>query len=641
MVRRACLHILTCCSACPPLGAILSKRGKKQAKTRQTSQKNRCDKKACRAFVQSDLDRLLEYAMKRQELPRDAANRLRNFLSHGCLPLPANFDEALDALQEASRKLRLRDAAEGKGDTRRSKRFDDVTRGIRSLKQLSIAMRSLGIIPLLESSKNSQKYFDDNADMRLRQPAFILIDLGLRQRRKHINGQLLFQAIMLPDDYFDLYFQYKIENIDTMVASGGCGVKVAEGGRYDDLVRKFRPPGNFGSAQFDQYTAAPIPMCVGIRFFVGKFVERLYLEANLYRNTALASGLDVLRKSLSHPISSTHTVRCIVAGVEGMDAASFGDRAAVAAYLWASGIAAEYMPQSGVMMSLLQQSSSDSNKPNALDWTLDQLCGVCAILKIPFVVIVQPHLLRDKGSVRIRPVLSDSSGVSFQSSGSEDFVALAELPGVLNDKLVSMTFHDNNCPQREQNSQGIGIERQATPGSSLSTRDVHSVPKTNIDCIHVDTYQFYGLDKNADIHKSIRKIMKTVTQKAESYVHEVSGGSNVTCISSDLPFLVLREFGTCIMTKSAKDTFGASVDIIDKYPQHKKILKTLSLALDNLIRHQGIPDNSFKSRGANDGSNRQLSTLNVFMYSIPDDRYDLISLGGGKPKTNSTGSGDG
>ena len=36
-------------------------------------------------------------------------------------------------------------------------------------------------------------------------------------------------------------------------------MKVAEGGRYDDLVRHFRPPGNFGSSEFDRSTAAPIP----------------------------------------------------------------------------------------------------------------------------------------------------------------------------------------------------------------------------------------------------------------------------------------------------------------------------------------------------------------------------------------------
>eukprot|EP00957_Ditylum_brightwellii_P077514 5889904-Ditylum_brightwellii.AAC.1 len=80
--------------------------------------------------------------MKRQELPRDAANHLHQCVSHGCLLPPVNFDKVFDALREATRKLRLRDAADGKGRTWQ-------TRGMR--------------------------------DMRLRQPAFILIDLGLCQ----------------------------------------------------------------------------------------------------------------------------------------------------------------------------------------------------------------------------------------------------------------------------------------------------------------------------------------------------------------------------------------------------------------------------------------------------------------------------
>eukprot|EP00957_Ditylum_brightwellii_P021500 1621629-Ditylum_brightwellii.AAC.1 len=106
--------------------------------------------------------------MKRQDFPRDAANCLCQCVCHGCLQPPVNFDRVLDVLQEATRKLRLCDAADRKGCTHQ-------TRGIRNLNQLYIAMHSLRIIPLLESN------------------------LGLYQQRKHINGQLLFQATMLYD----------------------------------------------------------------------------------------------------------------------------------------------------------------------------------------------------------------------------------------------------------------------------------------------------------------------------------------------------------------------------------------------------------------------------------------------------------
>lgn len=72
-------------------------------------------------------------------------------------------------------------------------------------------------------------------------------------------------------------------------------------------------------------------------------------------NESDAQAMDVLRQSLGHPLSLAHTVQCIVIGVHGMDAASASDRLLVASRLWAEGISAEYMPQSGVMISLLKR----------------------------------------------------------------------------------------------------------------------------------------------------------------------------------------------------------------------------------------------------------------------------------------------
>jgi hypothetical protein len=62
-----------------------------------------------------------------------------------------------------------------------------------------------------------------------------------------------------------------------------------------------------------------------------------------------------LRKSLGHPLDRTKTVRCIVLGVFGMDAASAPERRLVVSRFWAEGISAEYIPQSGILMSLLKR----------------------------------------------------------------------------------------------------------------------------------------------------------------------------------------------------------------------------------------------------------------------------------------------
>jgi hypothetical protein len=75
-----------------------------------------------------------------------------------------------------------------------------------------------------------------------------------------------------------------------------------------------------------------------------------------------SQAMDVLRKSLGHPLDRAKTVRCIVSGVHGMDAGSAPERLLVASRLWAEGISAEYIPQSGVMISLLKR-RGDSLEP--------------------------------------------------------------------------------------------------------------------------------------------------------------------------------------------------------------------------------------------------------------------------------------
>ena len=63
-------------------------------------------------------------------------------------------------------------------------------------------------------------------------PAYISIDIGLRQKRAHYSGRLYFQAILLQDDFF------QNGEKTTNKKYGGKGTRLAEGGRYDDLVRQ-------------------------------------------------------------------------------------------------------------------------------------------------------------------------------------------------------------------------------------------------------------------------------------------------------------------------------------------------------------------------------------------------------------------
>mmetsp|Transcript_21174 Transcript_21174/g.25502 ORF Transcript_21174/g.25502 Transcript_21174/m.25502 type:complete len:293 (-) Transcript_21174:1262-2140(-) len=292
-----------------------------------------------------------------------------------------------------------------------------------------------------------------------------------------------------------------------------------------------------------------------------------------------------------------------------MDAASSAERLFVASRLWAAGISAEYIPQSGVMMNLLKQQREETNSLG--DWSLDELCGVCAILKIPFVVIVQPHLLKDKRSVRLRRVVAEFSG---SSTLCDEVVALDTLTSTIKDASVS------------HRDDGIANEQQKDTHSSTTSRDPGSSTSSlaKVGCIYVDSDQYYGADyisKDTSNWKSILKIQKSVRQRSEAFLHGMVDPSEqgASVIAVDLPFFVLRDYGTCLMQRENNSSaVPAGMETTEKYPKHKKILKTLSMAVDSLRRDKNRDTSNKKS---------SKSMLTFLLYSKSDDRFDMVTLG--------------
>ena len=148
------------------------------------------------------------------------------------MPLPENIHDALDNIEKATKKLQSLDAKR-KPTQRRAKRYEDIARGIRSLRQLLKAMSSIGIKSLFSSAPSEE---NSNSNISFLSPAFISLDLGLRQRRKHFHGSLLYQAIIMQEDCLEHSGENRDKN-DSMRTNGFRDLKIAEGGRYDDLVR--------------------------------------------------------------------------------------------------------------------------------------------------------------------------------------------------------------------------------------------------------------------------------------------------------------------------------------------------------------------------------------------------------------------
>lgn len=223
--KIACLRILTKFSACPPKQAV-----EHFVKPFPSSVDAETSPKPKGGGVR-DIDRALDHAVAKHGLSLDAAQRMRTFLGHGCLPLSSNAEAALDAIQAAARRLRVLDLQNGDDiGGKRTKKYEDIGKGLKSLRMVLKAMDAIG---LFEASRKT-------AAMRCAgRPAYISIDLGLRQLKKHIHGNLFFQAVLLQSNCFDKgkSSQDYIEKSETqIVPTCSDGVRIAEGGRYDDLV---------------------------------------------------------------------------------------------------------------------------------------------------------------------------------------------------------------------------------------------------------------------------------------------------------------------------------------------------------------------------------------------------------------------
>jgi len=364
----------------------------------------------------------------------------------------------------------------------------------------------------------------------------------------------------------------------------------------------FRPPGNFGSANINEFTAAKVPNCVGVQFFLPKLIERIYSDAAHDAKWQGHSFVESLRRSIGHPLlHSSIPIQCIVTSESGLDLATCSERAQIASFLWSAGISCEYLAQSSVMLSLLRHFWSDANS-SVHEWSssVERICGICAILNIPFVVIIQPHLLKSKSAVKLRQTTAcTASGPLYK--GSEEIVSIASLPSSLLDRLSSVSDVKDDTHLTDLTNQ---------PATAVESSNVQVQPVVDIECIYVGTDQYFDNEHrvNNAQWKHINKIMKSSSQKMASHINDVFD-QTIPVIAIELPFRVVRDIGSILIFDGIESL--NSSEVAAKYPQHKKLLRNLMYALDALTRK----DPSHRISGGD---------TQVFLYSIPCDQYDLI-----------------
>jgi len=262
---------------------------------------------------------------------------------------------------------------------------------------------------------------------------------------------------------------------------------------------------------------------------------------------------------------------------------------------------------------------------------------VCALLGIPFVVIVQGHLLKEKGSVRLRRVLAEDLEIGWNvnsSATNELFVSIEELSSTIRD----MAKEGTSVPD-ERNGQELNHD--ANGGLLVRENSITRSSAAQIECFYIHEDQYFSdsdhISKTDTPHfKTILKAMKSVAQRSEAYLgSQLNSQGFATPVFgvSDLPFWVLRDFGTALMKRERKEksAIGASLEITEAYPRGKRSLKALAMSIDNFMKRRGL----WESNSRHESSPRETShLLNFLLYSKIDDRFDLVSLEGNSNASN-------
>jgi len=268
--------------------------------------------------------------------------------------------------------------------------------------------------------------------------------------------------------------------------------------------------------------------------------------------------------------------------------------------------------------------------------SLDELCGVCAILKIPFVVIVQAHLLRDKASVRLRCVSGDGTIDTSVSTTSEQLVSIENLAFTIRALSAEMLAASDDTILGTATLRPMTRELPAMGHLGQSS-------KGTVDCIYVDHDQYYDTDRpvsKAENWKVVLKTMKSVAQRGEQFLSgmldtstvDASGRLSIFAVA-DISFWALREFGTCLMkrSRSERSATGACREVTEEYPKFKRIIKTLGLAIESFMKRNGYwmasgYHRSVSSANHHESSVSRAKVVTILLYSRADDRFDMVSL---------------
>jgi hypothetical protein len=216
------------------------------------------------------------------------------------------------------------------------------------------------------------------------------------------------------------------------------------------------------------------------------------------------------------------------------------------------------------------------------------------------------------------------------TGGNEQFVPLQSLASIIREMSDALGTDAERAMTDESYHESLAASRAGTNEIQTARSSAGQV-----ECVYIDQDQYFSEDmkvskSDTPHYKGVIKSLKGLTQRSEAYLGSHLNASGPTPVFgvSDVPFWVLRDFGSSLMRREAKEqsAVGASIEATENYAKGKRALKTLAMAIDNFMKKRGLWDqnNSHRSQKSSGGS--QLVT--ILLYSKQDDRFDMVSLEG-------------
>ena len=247
------------------------------------------------------------------------------------LPIRGNLEDGLKSISENANRVK-KSYGGGKSTQKKIlKAMQRVNTCVRNLQQL-ILLCKMGGLDLSTNNNNPVSNTLDSSSS----PSIVTIDLGLRQKEKHYDGGLFYTAVL-----YSSTGGKKSEN-----QQFNSGLRACEGGRYDELVGKYRPP---------NVSSRNLPIAAGVRFHIGRIVESFYYSAAEKKQKLIkmgkgnsATGIEGLYAGLGVPYFTDRSmVSVVIAGVNGLGLCpAIFERFLVASRLWKEGVSCEYLANS-------------------------------------------------------------------------------------------------------------------------------------------------------------------------------------------------------------------------------------------------------------------------------------------------------